>query len=470
MSGRRESKARLRGRPVFWICVILGAGAVAGYMTQPEGRRSTGILRSTLRTTPDGVAALSRGIARLGRHTAPRHTPFADADPVRGTIAMIETRTIPSPRETDALLAAVRTGGTLIYAPPVRRPGADLASPLTSPLMIGLGIWFLGPSPPNSTESRWHDHPLTEGLPLPDSLGFRFALIPWEELADSMIAMTGSDPAGPSAEGDEEAGRAVSPDADPDSLEEARRQEALDSLRTLMERGGVPNIDDAEPMEPLLTSVDSTGREWVGAALFRLGEGRIVVLADAGPLANGKAGDSPLAVLAVRAALAYTDPADTVFFDEFHQGITSDRSRARVLADFFLGSPGGLTLFQVVLVYFLFLVCKGLRLGVPNTAVAPADRERRSPLEHVSALGDLYREAGASNTAALLLLSPLAAAARRPPPRDLEEAGRLIREIEARGGGHQALDRVRDGLRAQPADLTLVAAGVDEQLARRFNQ
>lgn len=469
MRGRKDGKARWHARPLFWICVILGAGAAAGYMTQPEGRRSTGVLRSTLRTTPDGIAAVSRAIERLGRHTAPRHTPFADADPVRGTIAMIETRAIPSPRETDALLARVRSGGTLIYVPPVQRLAPGLSSPVTSPLMIGLGVWFLGPSLPDSTELRWSGHPLTEGLPVPDSLRFGFSPIPWEELADSMFNETTSDPARGPGETDGEAAREPDPEAD-SVAREARIQEGLDSLETLLERGGIPDIGDAEPMEPLLTSTDSIGREWARAALFQVGEGRILVLAEAEPLANGAAGDSPMAVLAVRAALAYTDEADTVFFDEFHQGVNSSRSRAQVAADFFLGSPGGLALFHVVLVCFLFLACKGLRFGVPNTAVAPADRERRSPLEHVSALGDLYREAGASSTAALLLLSPLATAARRPPPRDLEEAERLIDEIEARGGGHPALDRVREGITARPADLTLVAAGVDEQLARRFNK
>ena len=460
MSNPQKGKARWRSRPLFWICVILGTGALAGYLTRPEGRRSVEIRRSSLRTTPDGVAALSRGIERLGRHTAPRFTPFADADPVRGTIAIVEPRAIPSPRETDALLEHVRSGGTLLYSPPVRRVD-DIVGPVTSPLMIGLGVWSLARPPPDSVEMRWEEHPLTAGLPLPDSLGLSFSGIPWEEMADSALAMRERE----AAESPEEA------DAEADSVpRDVRLREAIDSLRTLMERRGVPDIGDASPIEPLLTSVDSAGREWYGAALFRVGRGRIVLLADATPLSNGGAGGSSLAVLAVRAALAYTVEDDTVFFDEFHQGITGDRTRARVLADFFLASPGGRTLFHVVVVCFLFLACKGIRFGSPNPAVAPADRERRSPLEHVSALGDLYRKAGASGTAALLLLAPLAAQLRRPPPRDPDEADRLISEMEARGGKHPALDRVRDGLNTEPAELTMVAAGVDEQIARRHTK
>ena len=127
------------------------------------------------------------------------------------------------------------------------------------------------------------------------------------------------------------------------------------------------------------------------------------------------------------------------------------------------------TLSHVLLACFLYLACRGLRFGIPNTAVAPSDRERRSPLEHVSALGDLYRKARATNTAALLLLARLANSIRRPPPRDMDEAERLLRELEARGGQHPALERVKTGLREEPVDLTLIASGVDEQLSRRFN-
>ena len=106
-------------------------------------------------------------------------------------------------------------------------------------------------------------------------------------------------------------------------------------------------------------------------------------------------------------------------------------------------------LLHMILVCFLFLACKGLRFGLPATAVAPADRERRSPLEHVSALGDLYAKAGAAKTAALLLLARLARAVRASPPRDMEEADRLLREIETRRGRHRSIDRVREGLRCR---------------------
>ena len=424
-----------RRRTLIWICVTVVAAALAGYLTRPEGRRSAGVLRSSLRTTPDGVAALSRGIARLGRHTEPRLTPMMDADPVRGTIVQLQPVAPTTPREIEALLDHVREGGTLLYAP--TRDGV-LGIPRTTMLMVALGIWFdgfLARELPDSVAPKWGEHPLVEGLPPPARSRFGFEAVPVDEA---------------------------------DSAEAGETDQESDSIPELPE--WFPDAGDAEDPVPLLTAPDSAGKEVMAAALVRMGEGRILIFADARHLSNGVADNDPLAVLAVRAALAYTSEADTVFFDEFHLGITGYGSRAEVLANFFLGSPGGRTLLHVILVCFLFLVCKGLRFGLPATAVAPADRERRSPLEHVSALGDLYSKAGAAKTAALLLLSRLARAVRASPPRDMEEADHLLREIEARRGGHRSIDRVRRGLDAEPADLTLIASGVDEQLARRFSK
>ncbi len=463
-AGRGRSR-----RPVAWILAILGLAALAGYLTLPEGRRATGVLRSSLRTTPDGVAALSRGIARLGRHTEPRLTPFAEADPLRGTIVMLQPQLgILSPREMEALLDHVRAGGTFIYAPPTRR-----GVPGMTPLMVVLGVRFPGGTDrvlPDSAEGRWGAHFLTDGLPPPNSPRFGFEVIPEEE-EDSAAAEAGADSA-PAAVRADDAQVEAEEEAQPEAPDETPESEAgQDPDEEVLELPpGFPDASDAGLPQPLLTASDSSGNELMAAAEIPLGEGRILIFAHAAPLANGTAAEDPLAALAVRAALAYTSDTDTVFFDEFHQGITGYGTRAQVLSDFFLGSPGGRALTSIIAVCFLYLACRGLRFGVPNTAVAPADRERRSPLEHVSALGDLYRKADSASTAAVLLLSRLARSIRRPPPRDLDEADALLREVEARSGKHASLEQVRRGLHSEPVDLTLVAAGVDQHLARRFSK
>lgn len=405
MNGSAATRRRLRTRPLFWAALILLVALVAGYLGRPEGQRAGATLRSYFRTTPDGVAALARAIDRLGRPAEPRITPFVDADPIRGTVALLDAGRSPSPRETRALLDHVRGGGTLLYVP---RYAARRGETVQTGLMDSLDVVFRFRTTREQAldqylqEPRWADDPITEGLALPSGLARAFRI------------------------------------ADP----------------------GV---------KPLLTvtAVDST--EWMAAAELRQGSGRVVILAEAGPLSNARAADHPLAVLAVRAALSHTNSADTVFFAEYHQGIRGYRSRAEVLGQFFARTPQGRALLHLILLCFLVLACVGVRFGAPAPAVAPPDRERRSPLEHVSALGDLYRKTGATGTTALLLLGRLARVTRHPPPRDTAEADTLLSRLDAEQGSETPLARARQGLHADPPDLAAIAAGIDEHLSRRFH-
>lgn len=396
-----------RFRTFAWIgAIALGAG-LAAYLARPAGRTALDVKRSSFRTTPDGVAAFDRGLERFGRPTAPRFTPLADADPVPGALVLLSPAVVPSPVEVHALLERVRRGGTLVYAP---RLSPAIASTLRiTPLMDSLGIAFRVPRPGDLEDPEWAAHSLTDGLP---------------------------EPAAP------------------------RRALRRMTSRELGERS-VP------PVQSLLTVGRDPDRRWTGAGLMPFGEGHIIVLSDAEPLSNGRIADDPLAFVVMRAVLTHTTPADTIFFAEFHQGIRGYESTARRWAGFVFGTARGQTLLQLLLAAFLALACAGLRFGTPTTAAAPRDLERRSPLEHVSALGDLYEKARARRTAALLLLARLARSVRRPPPRDVAEARALIRELQARRGEQPALARIQRGLRAEPVDLTMVAAGIDDHLGRR---
>ncbi len=408
--GPNPGKSRLRDRPVLLLWAVLGLALVAAFLARPQGERSGGdTIRSSLRTTPDGIAAFARAIERFGRPVASRFTPLVDADPVRGTVVLVQPRLPLTPREVNALLDRVRGGGTLIHVPVYRPPSGPRRSPGRTHLMDSVGIRYRLRSGEDEFRDRrledpdWAPHPLTTGL------------------SEEMEGFT----------------------------------------------HGFHFVEAAGEVTPLLTVRDSDGREWMAAAEMRLGEGRIAVLSQGGPLSNRYAAESPLAALAIRAALAGTAAADTVFFAEFHQGIGGQRSRAEVLANFAFGHPVGRVLFHLALVAFVALACGGLRFGSPSPAVAPPDRKRRSPLEHVSALGDLYRKAGASNTAALLLLARLARAARLPPPRDTAAAKALLTRLDTGEGPNSPLARVRRALHANPPELAAIAAGIDEHLARR---
>ena len=114
-------------RSALWAGGFLLALATAVYLLMPEGGQIVyDVKRTSYRTSPDGVAALYRGIERMGRPVAPRLTPLVDADPLRGTLVVLEPADAPSTREVGALLAWVRSGGALVYAPSF---AASLLSP-----------------------------------------------------------------------------------------------------------------------------------------------------------------------------------------------------------------------------------------------------------------------------------------------------------------------------------------------------
>lgn len=402
------------------FAVALG---VATYLLRGDGFEEEGaIVRSSLRTSPDGVAGLSRSLVRLGTPTAPRMTPFADADPLRGTLAMLEPSEPPSPREAGALLDWVRNGGTLLYAPAFRGSsfGTDIR-PAVAPLVLdSLGlvlrrIRLAAPRPreepaPEEPAAAWTPHALTEGLPRPSRGRFE-------------IAVAAASPAAPLG-------------------------------------GKVAAAPAARPLaiDTLLATPAEFG-DGVAAALVELGDGRIVVFASASPLSNKHAGENPLAVLAVRAALVHTAPGDTVFFDEFHHGVYGLGSPASALAGFLLGAPLGRTLLQLALAGLAALAFAGIRLGPPRD---PPDETRRSPLDHAAALARLYERSGAHNAAALLLTARLARAADLPAPRNRDEVGALLRTLERRGKHESAVERVEKGWRSSPPDLVGIADGIDQ--------
>lgn len=396
-------------RPLFWVVALIGVVLLVGYFARPEGGLTSAVVRSSFRTTPDGTAALYRAVDRMGRPADARLTPMADADPVRGTVALLAPLRFPSPREARTLLDHVRAGGTLLYAP---SPVSAVAVPTTvapTPLMDSLGLRLRKRTAGESYREQalaapeWNGHELTEGLPQAHAPTHGFSL---ETLQDGGIA-------------------------------------------------------------PLLTAVDADRCSWQVATELSLGAGRVFVFADAEPLSNAKAADDPLAALFVRAILAHTPAGDTVFFDEYHQGIATRLSNYQVTNRFLTEDGRGRMLLHLTAVCLLALACVGLRFGDPVPAVAPPDRERRSPLEHVSALADLYRKAKVDRTAALLLVGRLARETRSPIPREPQKAEELLGRLSAADEADSPLAGVRRELASAKPDLVRVADGIDLYLARR---
>ena len=402
---------------------------MTAFALRPSGSSARDVRRSALRATPDGVAGLYRAIARLGPPTAIRVTPLVDAEPLRGTLVMLQPVRRPSPREVHQLLEWVREGGTLIHAPRPASPVLDSLGLVRRTLLEDGDSAEASGTPPDpelddgppelDDGPLWSgDHPLTEGLPM--ARAARYAIAP-----DTASEEEGED----AADADEE-----------------------------------PRPDPVRHDPLLLSAPDSAGHRWAVAVSIPLRDGRIISFADAAPLSNLFAGDAPLAVLAVRAAIAWTSPGDSVFFDEFSQGLGASRSPARATVDFLVGTPVGRASLHLGVVVLLAFSCAGLRFGTP---LAPAGGPGRSALEHVTALAAVYESAQARETAAVLMLGRLARAAGLTPPHDLREAERLLARLEERTARPRALKLIRRGLEANPIDLARVAQGIDIHTQRR---
>jgi Domain of unknown function (DUF4350) len=198
------------------------------------------------------------------------------------------------------------------------------------------------------------------------------------------------------------------------------------------------------------------------AATWRVGEGRVIAFADAGPLRNERLKESGAATVFARAA-AELARGDTLWFDEYHHGFGSSndmvggmlRHAGRVL-------PRGFWV-QLLVAFALLLWLVGRRFGAP---LPPPPLRRRSPLEHVEALAGAYRQAGAKRTARRLLLAGLARRlGRRAPPDDAAAAemlGRMARQSPV--GGDAAAQLEKDFKRGADAELVSLARGVDRYL------
>jgi len=117
-------------------------------------------------------------------------------------------------------------------------------------------------------------------------------------------------------------------------------------------------------------------------------------------------------------------------FDEFHQGFHGGNV-VRAVTRFLVRYRLGHAVTQGMVAGLLALLLAGVRLGGPERV---GNRERRSQLEHVDALGQVYAEASASRVPRLRLVGGLARSLGEPTPRDDLDAIALLERLESRGG------------------------------------
>lgn len=369
-----------------WVRAGIGVGLVALLvllLAPPGGQVSLDRRLSTLRTSPDGAAALYETLALLEIPVDRRLMPLDGPGSLGGALAILDPTEPLAGAELDAVVEWVEGGGTLIAAAP-----------------------FTG---------------------LFDRLGVRPEFV------------------GP--DGD----RTPSPVADPWTA-------GMDSVGAVTFRMELKEDSPLRAVQPLLALAEP---EKLVALRARLGAGAVVLFSDPGLLRNERIAGAGGALIFARAARWATAAGHPLVFDEYHHGHRGS-TPAGAFFGFLAGTSVGWLVLQLAAVAALAALPAALRFGAP---VAAATTSRRSPLEHVAALGEVYRQARAADLARRRLLIGFARRLGRERPPAGSEAAFLERIARGAPGGREALDAVARAWESG-APVRTLAQRIDDALTR----
>ncbi|HLZ45922.1 MAG TPA: DUF4350 domain-containing protein [Gemmatimonadales bacterium] len=184
------------------------------------------------------------------------------------------------------------------------------------------------------------------------------------------------------------------------------RDSASPRLRDLIKRGQ----DESDPCDSLVAVRAETLLATVThkPAVLRLwydGGGSLTLAADAGWFTNQVWRDTDVPVVVLPWLASPRGQAGRVVLDEYHQGFGGDDQSVSALTwNWLRASPVGWAMIQILAIALLWLAVQTVRFG-PALEVIP--RRRRSPLEHLEALGAGLESAGGSDTAVMRLLAGL---------------------------------------------------------------
>ncbi len=125
--------------------------------------------------------------------------------------------------------------------------------------------------------------------------------------------------------------------------------------------------------------------------LLRQGNGRVILCAATNPFSNTglkQAGNAEL----VLNLLAGIPQGGLVWFDEWHHGVRSESIEISGPDSWLRYTPAGHSLLFAAGVVFLALLLRGQIFGRPISLAR--DTQRRSPLEYITAIANLNRQAG----------------------------------------------------------------------------
>jgi hypothetical protein len=316
--------------------VLVGILVLTAILAPTEGD-TTGRELSTRSRAMDGAHGLRAVLDRLGWHTRERLTPYVGALDTTATYVMLATPLDPSAHEIHTLLDAVRRGANVIVVP-------------------------------------------ERGSTIADSIGIQTAkrtFIPLRPTSDSLFGSSDR----------------------VDSVREAFGELSARTFHTHLE-GTPPSDSDSVGTWPatartlLYVSKRDIKPE---ISVLPLGRGQVVAIADPTFLRNDVLRRTAGAVLAVR-ILENVDStrSSPIVFDEYHQGYGQQTSTIAVLREALFGTAWGRAMLQLAAAALLYLLVIGVRPIAPGSR---ARYERRSPLEHVSALSRAYEAIDATGLA-----------------------------------------------------------------------
>jgi hypothetical protein len=316
---------------------VLAAIVVVTAIFAPAGQETTGRELSTRSRAIDGAHGIRAVLDALGWHTEERLTPYAGTLDTTATYVMLSTPLDPSAHEIHTLLEAVRRGANAIVVP-------------------------------------------ERGSAIADSIGVETArrtFLPLWPTSDSLFGSTDR----------------------VDSARDAFGELSARTFHTYLE-GTPPSDSDSVGVWPasartLLYVQKKDSKPEI--SILPVGRGQVIAIADPSFLRNDVLRKRAGAVLAVR-ILENVEPArrSPIVFDEYHQGYGEQTSMPAVLREALFGTTWGRAIVQVGIAALLYLLVIGVR---PIAPIARTRYERRSPLEHVSALSRAYEAIGATGLA-----------------------------------------------------------------------
>ena len=346
LSSLRELASRISwSSPWVAFLLLLAAFALTLLLTPRDTDGRSGDRRLTVRSTaPQGASGLYEAAARLGWRTERLQAPFAAHMDSAAVYAVLDPPVALTAGEVHRLLESVRAGAGLLV---VAERGSALADSLGLEPSRDGGL-LVAPA----------------GVACADSLN-RPGALRW--MGGGVITLR---------------------------LQGARRPAGAVAFAHTR-RPGRPDSTDLASAVP-----DAPGDSLPPAVLgIPLGRGRVVVVADPDLLRNDvlRVCEWGMGVAAFR-ALDWLSQAGgrRLVFDEYHQSAHAEAAPMRAVRRWLAGTPPGRMLLQGVLAALVLLAALGAR------AIAPLARpriERRSPLEHVSALARAYDEVHATRLA-----------------------------------------------------------------------